>query len=353
VCGVVITGSGPRETVSSVATDGLGSVSEALSSSGTVTAQQLDGPYGAGRYASGSMPTAKGYTGQYADAASSGLDDYQARSYDAVLGQFASAESDAAGGLNRYASVHGNPETATDPTGHYRCDETGCSRGHHNHGRGGCTYDCGSGDGHDGGNGGRKPPTQRRKGWNGCYAGDLVCQGALAQAEANRIYKQLTDELKEKLGDIFQHWLAKFNPFLILRDEGLDKFLSWLGGEGAKLLWALITRDGEPAVAFSTVLIAWGLALDETQHDAAWFQNPDNIVTFGHEEQQQMDIQVGALLLLMTAELAGEDEIAVGLRFGIGDGFAALEELDDSVLYQLYQFDPFPPISGGSEHLLM
>jgi RHS repeat-associated protein len=145
VCSVVLTGSGPSETVSYVATDGLGSVSEALSSSGTVTAQQLDGPYGVGRYASGTMPTAKGYTGQYADAASSGLDDYQARYYDAVLGQFASAESDAAGGLNRYASVHGNPETATDPTGHYRCDETGCSRGHHNHGRGGCTYDCGSG----------------------------------------------------------------------------------------------------------------------------------------------------------------------------------------------------------------
>jgi hypothetical protein len=54
--------------------------------------------------------------------------------------------------------MHGNPETAADPTGHYRCDETGCSRGHHNHGRGGCTYDCGSGGNggsHGGGNNGK------------------------------------------------------------------------------------------------------------------------------------------------------------------------------------------------------
>jgi RHS repeat-associated protein len=73
-------------------------------------------------------PSSPTTTGQYADAASSGLDDYQARYYDAVLGQFASAESDAAGGLNRYASVHGNPETATDPTGH-RCTVDTCGGG--------------------------------------------------------------------------------------------------------------------------------------------------------------------------------------------------------------------------------
>jgi RHS repeat-associated protein len=120
-------------------------MSAALSATtASVTAQQLYGPYGVGRYASGSMPTAKGYTGQYTDAASSGLDDYQARPYDAVLGQFASAESAAAGGLNRYASVHGNPETATDPTGH-RCTVDTCAGGG---GTGGCGTTCG--DGHPG-----------------------------------------------------------------------------------------------------------------------------------------------------------------------------------------------------------
>ena len=61
------------------------------------------------------MPTTKGFTGQYSDA-STGLDYYGARYYDPTLGQFTSA--DTVGGLNRYGYVAGNPETATDPTGH-------------------------------------------------------------------------------------------------------------------------------------------------------------------------------------------------------------------------------------------
>jgi RHS repeat-associated protein len=76
--------------------DGLGSVSEALSSSGTVTAAQLYGPYGGTRYSSGTMPTAKGFSGQRADASTSGLDYYGARYYDPLLGQFASADTQSA-----------------------------------------------------------------------------------------------------------------------------------------------------------------------------------------------------------------------------------------------------------------
>src|SRR5690348_10466853 len=57
-------------TLSYLASDGLGSVSEALDASGAVTAQQLYAPYGGGRYTSGVMPTSKGYTGQRQDAAS-------------------------------------------------------------------------------------------------------------------------------------------------------------------------------------------------------------------------------------------------------------------------------------------
>src|SRR5581483_972094 len=54
------------------------------------------------------------------DAAVSGLDYYGARYYDPALGQFTSADSQAAG-LNRYGYVKGNPETFTDPTGHMAC----------------------------------------------------------------------------------------------------------------------------------------------------------------------------------------------------------------------------------------
>ncbi len=57
-------------TLSYLASDGLGSVSEALDGSGAVTAQQLYAPYGGTRYNSGVLPTSKGYTGQRQDAAS-------------------------------------------------------------------------------------------------------------------------------------------------------------------------------------------------------------------------------------------------------------------------------------------
>lgn len=165
VCSVVIVGSGPSEAISYVFTDGLGSVSEALDGNGNVTAQQLFGPYGGVRYSSGTMPTAKGYTGQYADAVT-GLDYYHARYYDPAIGQFTSADTNDKGGLNRYAYVADDPETATDPTGK-RCMADGgvCPTGGGSGGgsTGGCTSDatcgcytsCGptSGNGTGGGNG--------------------------------------------------------------------------------------------------------------------------------------------------------------------------------------------------------
>jgi hypothetical protein len=53
-----------------------GSVAAALTS-GTTSAAQLYAPYGTARYASGTMPTDYGYTGQRADA-TTGLDYYGA-----------------------------------------------------------------------------------------------------------------------------------------------------------------------------------------------------------------------------------------------------------------------------------
>ncbi len=100
-------------TLSYLVADDLGSVSEALSSSGGVQATQLYSPYGTVRYSNGTMPTSYGYTGQRADP--SGLMYYNARYYDPSAGQFITA--DTVQGLNRYAYVAGNPETRTDPTG--------------------------------------------------------------------------------------------------------------------------------------------------------------------------------------------------------------------------------------------
>ncbi len=125
--------SGLAESVNGVLSytlsDGLGSVSETATPSGLFVpptlATQLYGPYGAVRYQSGTLPTDHGFTGQRSDAATSGLDYYGARYYDPVAGQFTSADTTLAGGLNRYAYVGGNPETKADPSGHYSAPPTG------------------------------------------------------------------------------------------------------------------------------------------------------------------------------------------------------------------------------------
>jgi len=56
-----------------------------------VQGNQVYGPYGNSLYSSGSMDTAKGYTGQYADTLT-GLDYYVSRYYDPVAGIFLSAD---------------------------------------------------------------------------------------------------------------------------------------------------------------------------------------------------------------------------------------------------------------------
>jgi RHS repeat-associated protein len=102
-------------------TDALGSVLATFSAtagSAAVLGNQVYGPYGNQRYTQGSMGTAKGYTGQYADA--TGLDYYNARYYDPIVGLFVSADIVQGNeqGMDPYAYVAGNPETMNDPTGH-------------------------------------------------------------------------------------------------------------------------------------------------------------------------------------------------------------------------------------------
>ena len=102
--------------ISYLGSDGLGSATTTLDSSGNGQASELYMPYGGGRWSSGTMPTRRLYTGQVSDAAS-GLDYYNARSYDPTLGQFVSADTEPSQ-LNRYAYVGGNPTSRTDPDGH-------------------------------------------------------------------------------------------------------------------------------------------------------------------------------------------------------------------------------------------
>ncbi len=89
----------------------------ALDTNGGVVAGRLFTPYGNSRYSSGAFPGEYGFTGYFADTVT-GLNYAHARYYDPAAGQFISADTVSAGGLNRYAYVGGNPETTTDPSGH-------------------------------------------------------------------------------------------------------------------------------------------------------------------------------------------------------------------------------------------
>ncbi len=53
---------------------------------------QVYGPYGTQRYSKGAIGTNKGFTGQYNDSVT-GLDYYNARYYDPVVGVFLSADT--------------------------------------------------------------------------------------------------------------------------------------------------------------------------------------------------------------------------------------------------------------------
>jgi RHS repeat-associated protein len=102
-------------------TDTLGSVLSTfndVAGSAIILGNQVYTPYGTKGYTAGSMGTNKGYTGQYEDP--TGLDYYNARYYDPVIGLFITADTkqDNSHGFDPYAYVAGNPETQNDPTGH-------------------------------------------------------------------------------------------------------------------------------------------------------------------------------------------------------------------------------------------
>jgi RHS repeat-associated protein len=116
-------------TISYIASDLLGSTSETFNSTGAISGAQLAKPYGQSRYVSGTIPTDYRFAGQHLDA-TTGLDYFNARYYDSIAGQFISADTVVPGGgadilgLSRFAYVEGNPETASDPSGH--CSTEAC-----------------------------------------------------------------------------------------------------------------------------------------------------------------------------------------------------------------------------------
>jgi RHS repeat-associated protein len=107
-------------TVHYLLSDHLGSMSASVDPNLNVTRQYFY-PYGGVRSGSGTLPTAKGFTGQYSDA--TGLMYFNARYYSSYLGRFVSAdtvvpESGNPQAFNRYSYVYNSPLKYTDPSGH-------------------------------------------------------------------------------------------------------------------------------------------------------------------------------------------------------------------------------------------
>ncbi|GER88987.1 hypothetical protein KDW_31490 [Dictyobacter vulcani] len=118
--------------------DLLSSTSVAVTSTGTIQAVQLFAPFGSTRYSDGTMPTPYNFTGQRLDSLT-GLLYYNARYYDPISGRFTSADDVVtnSNGNDPYAYVSGNPETATDPTGHRMEGYDGSSANNESDGNGG------------------------------------------------------------------------------------------------------------------------------------------------------------------------------------------------------------------------
>ena len=102
--------------------DHLGSASLTTNVSGQKVAELRYLPYGETRWAWGTTPTDRRYTGQR-ELAGVGLYDYNARMYWPAAGRFVSADtvvpdSTTPQSFNRYAYVLNNPLRYGDPTGH-------------------------------------------------------------------------------------------------------------------------------------------------------------------------------------------------------------------------------------------
>ena len=105
--------------------DHLGSASLTTSITGTKVSELRYYPFGQVRFASGTMPTDRTFTGQRLENQSTvgSLMDYGARFYSPMLGRFISADTVVPSAtnpqaLNRYSYGVNNPLKYTDPSGH-------------------------------------------------------------------------------------------------------------------------------------------------------------------------------------------------------------------------------------------
>ncbi len=119
--------------------DHLGSASLTTNASGQKVAELRYLPFGETRWAWGTTPTDRRYTGQR-EVPAIGLYDYNARMYWPTVGRFVSADTVVPGpgnpqAFNRYMYVLGNPLRYIDPSGHDPLDENWRREFYQAHGR--------------------------------------------------------------------------------------------------------------------------------------------------------------------------------------------------------------------------
>ena len=301
---------GTSGALSYLASDVLGSVTVALDGAGNVTAAQLYAPYGGLRYSSGTMPTAKGFTGQRADAAT-GLDYYNARYYDPAAGQFTSADT-VASGLSPYAYVKGNPETLTDPTGHKYAPPTGGGGdptndpGDPGHGR------CDPAHPADCGNGHRPPPPHGQPptppGTCTPTGGAKACLGTGGTGRTGLI----CDHICRAKNDAEQ------------AANSLDEILNWLAHvQNWLLAGALVMLLGPLGAGIASAIGVWVGAMDATSSLLHWMAKQDNQFWGNQgavEAALALLVAIPGLVYGAAATLAGLSAvIAVAVSDGIGE----------------------------------
>ena len=330
---------GTTGSLNYLASDGLGSVSEALDGSGNVVAAQLYTPYGQTRYASGTMPTSKGFTGQRADSVS-GLDDYGARYYDPLAGQF--TEADTAGdGLSPYAYVRGNPETYTDPTGKLRTCGVACgssggggtggsgsgsgSSGHH------CTSDANCGCYDKCHSSGSVPPSNDpNMGPASLDTCNALCAALVRSSKGNANNQNINPASCSPADKKCQDALNAKNDATNAKNDTGDALIGitlvQLLGLGLRSLIQDFTNTALYMVALgvwtaAAVMIGliWVLFTWESYQSVQWFENTNNITTFFNIARWGY-LFVGVVLILsglaVDADAEGGNFAAAGFAAG-------------------------------------